>query len=166
MISSVHNININVNININIGCQSANGKPCVFPWTYKNKTFTGCTTEFDDKGQAWCSTKTINGDHVIGQGEWGYCSHGCPSTGQDTVIRTPSSWSSWSVCSRSCGRGSKQRSRSDGRVQTLHCNKIVCPTTNQVEEMEVQNSNSDLHIINVKIILGLAHQWRQLWRKC
>ena len=43
-----------------------NGKPCVFPFSFRNKKYDGCTAEFDDSGKAWCSTKTSDGEHVPG----------------------------------------------------------------------------------------------------
>ena len=66
-------------------CRGDNGKKCVFPFTFRNKKFSGCTREFDDSDTAWCSTKTADGVHVAGEGEWGYCQSSCPL---DTPIVT------------------------------------------------------------------------------
>jgi len=49
-------------------------RPCIFPFKYQGKTYTGCTSAIID--QLWCSTKTTsNGDHI--QGEYGLCSNNC-----------------------------------------------------------------------------------------
>lgn len=51
------------------------GVPCSFPFTFNSRTYTGCTTDGDPDGRAWCSTLTRNGRHV--QGNWGYCPSRC-----------------------------------------------------------------------------------------
>ena len=100
-------------------CRGDNGKKCVFPFTFRNKKFSGCTREFDDSDTAWCSTKTADGVHVAGEGEWGYCQSSCPL---DTPIVTESPWS---ACSATCGGGSQ--SRSDGS-ESRRCNNSPCPS--------------------------------------
>merc|ERR1712173_579491 len=56
----------------------ASGKPCVFPFTWQGKTFTSCTKEGDDQGKLWCSTMVDQaGNHVAGQGQYGFCSQTC-----------------------------------------------------------------------------------------
>merc|ERR1712223_1383110 len=56
----------------------ASGKPCVFPFTWQGKTFTSCTKEGDDQGKLWCSTMVDQaGNHVAGQGQYGFCSQEC-----------------------------------------------------------------------------------------
>lgn len=55
------------------------GRACVFPFTYKGRTYTGCTDVDSDDG-LWCSTKTDWwGNHVGGEGEWGTCVDRAPS---------------------------------------------------------------------------------------
>ena len=56
------------------------GKPCVFPfrWSYTGLTYTGCVYHPSIHSSPWCSTKTVQGNHVLGQGEWGYCHPACP----------------------------------------------------------------------------------------
>ena len=47
---------------------------CTFPFTYKGRTFNGCTffDNYDD--QPWCSvTVDHDGQHTLGQGSWGIC---------------------------------------------------------------------------------------------
>merc|ERR1712226_1142598 len=54
------------------------GKPCVFPFTWQGKTFNSCTKEGDDQGKLWCSTMVDQaGNHVTGQGQYGFCSQAC-----------------------------------------------------------------------------------------
>merc|ERR1712211_2173 len=54
------------------------GKPCVFPFTWQGKTFNSCTKEGDDQGKLWCSTMVDQaGNHVTGQGQYGFCSSTC-----------------------------------------------------------------------------------------
>merc|ERR1712223_1957348 len=56
----------------------ASGKPCVFPFTWQGKTFTSCPKEGDDQGKLWCSTMVDQaGNHVAGQGQYGFCSQTC-----------------------------------------------------------------------------------------
>ena len=50
------------------------GKPCIFPFRFRDKTYNKCTTTGNDPGddKAWCSTKTdSSGEHI--QGNWGNC---------------------------------------------------------------------------------------------
>nr|XP_056720577.1 uncharacterized protein LOC130490792 [Euleptes europaea] len=48
---------------------NSNGKPCIFPFVYKNRVFFTCTDESKAKGRFWCST-TINFDL---EPQWSYC---------------------------------------------------------------------------------------------
>ena len=69
----------------------AKGKPCVFPfkWTYTGQTYDGCAFDPTLNPLPWCSTKTINGVHQGGKGEWGYCHASCPlATGMSTPSQT------------------------------------------------------------------------------
>merc|ERR1719348_2198362 len=46
------------------------GGTCVFPFTFRGVSYTGCTTA--DGGQPWCSTRVdSSGRHI--QGNWGNC---------------------------------------------------------------------------------------------
>jgi len=61
-------------------CKTDDNKSCVFPFTYRNKTYAGCTAQHDPDGELWCSTQvTSEGEHVVGVGEWGHCQSDCPT---------------------------------------------------------------------------------------
>uniref|UniRef100_A0A8D2KTE8 Fibronectin type-II domain-containing protein n=1 Tax=Varanus komodoensis TaxID=61221 RepID=A0A8D2KTE8_VARKO len=48
---------------------SSNGKPCIFPFIYRNETYYNCTTENSENGLFWCATTAnYNQDK-----EWSYC---------------------------------------------------------------------------------------------
>ena len=55
-------------------------KPCQFPFKYDSITFNQCITHGngEDETLAWCSTKVDNfGNHVVGQGKYGFCEPKC-----------------------------------------------------------------------------------------
>ena len=113
------------------GCVADNGKACVFPFTFRGEKFSGCTTQFDDTGVAWCSTKTAGGVHVAGQGEWGYCPPVCPRhtpspTSPTSPTSPPSPPSPWSPCSVTCGGGTQ--TRADGS-ESRPCEVPACPSS-------------------------------------
>ena len=64
------------------GCMTVDGEDpnqqCVFPFNFDGVTYDGCIfvgTAYPGETRPWCSTQTDgNGDHVMGQGKWGYCS--------------------------------------------------------------------------------------------
>merc|ERR1712060_169217 len=63
-------------------CTTVSGKvvgaPCVFPFTYKDTSYTSCKPSVGSK-KSWCSTKT-DSSGVYVSGYWGYCpSGGCPT---------------------------------------------------------------------------------------
>jgi len=48
---------------------------CSFPFVFRKKSYTACTTVGDSAGKAWCSTKVDDkGAHVSGGGHFRYCS--------------------------------------------------------------------------------------------
>ena len=52
---------------------------CIFPFTFKGKTYTGCPEDLLEKERRWCSTLVNStGHHVTGQGKYGFCSRDCP----------------------------------------------------------------------------------------
>ncbi len=65
-----------------VGCKTTStNKACIFPFTYLDQVWNGCTNEDDDDGLFWCSTKVDkNGKHVGGGGHWGYCPDSCPKS--------------------------------------------------------------------------------------
>jgi len=59
------------------GGGSGAGSTCVFPFTFKDVTYTQCTTVDDPEDIKWCSTRTnSNGKHI--KGTWAHCNPGCP----------------------------------------------------------------------------------------
>ena len=55
------------------------GKPCAFPFIYKENTYETCTEI--DHHQFWCSIEVdYNGNHV--RGKWGNCGNECDSLGK------------------------------------------------------------------------------------
>jgi len=72
---------------------------CVFPFRYKDVTYTSCTTI--DRGQPWCATATNSSGNFL-PGSWGYCPPTCPSS------CTPGSkWSSDACNSCTCSSEGK-----------------------------------------------------------
>ena len=54
-------------------------RECKFPFVHKGTTYRGCPPDPILPGKTWCSTKVDeNGNHVVGQNKWGYCSPSCP----------------------------------------------------------------------------------------
>ena len=58
------------------------GAVCVFPFTWNSVTHDSCATwEWGGEGEGllWCSTLTDTwGNHVAGEGNYGFCSDTCP----------------------------------------------------------------------------------------
>ncbi|XP_073448050.1 uncharacterized protein [Aquarana catesbeiana] len=48
---------------------TAHGEPCVFPFTYKSKTYSDCTGDDSTEGHLWCATTA---DYDTDK-KWGYC---------------------------------------------------------------------------------------------
>jgi len=56
------------------------GARCIFPFTINTgRVYNGCIVdEHDPEARLWCSVKTdAYGNHISGQGEWGYCDSAC-----------------------------------------------------------------------------------------
>ena len=70
-------------------CLTTRGKHCVFPFTYKGKTYHQCTFDHpsDDSrnGQSWCGTRGyVEYPNWDGVG-WGYCGDGCTIPGKESL---------------------------------------------------------------------------------
>ena len=66
-------------------CRTVGGsdpdQSCIFPFKFQDKIYNACPFDPDDPSQTWCSTKVDNdGNHVVGQKQWGHCSALCPQT--------------------------------------------------------------------------------------
>ncbi|XP_048581714.1 uncharacterized protein LOC5511228 isoform X2 [Nematostella vectensis] len=112
--------------------ETSRGGCCVFPFIYKDKSYTECTTE--DSLEPWCAL-TANFDV---DGMWGAC--GAKKSNQPNAEKTIrvsfmsngfhdepiskhhflaegvvpglySSWTEWNTCSTSCGGGTQERRR-------------------------------------------------------
>merc|ERR1711990_845073 len=58
---------------LTVGGRKVNAR-CVFPFSFRGRTYNGCTTISLKK--LWCSTRTdSNGKHI--RGHWGYCNSAC-----------------------------------------------------------------------------------------
>jgi len=59
--------------------ESTESTQCSFPFVFRNKPYSACTTVGDSAGKPWCSTKVDgNGVHVSGGGHFRYCSDTMP----------------------------------------------------------------------------------------
>ena len=52
---------------------------CVFPFTYKGKTYSKCSNP--PSGKSWCAYE-VNHDGVAVDKKWGTCNPGCPGLGK------------------------------------------------------------------------------------
>ena len=58
-------------------CKAVGGEDCIFPFKFKGKTYTSCTTAESVNGAAWCATKVDSDDNVL-RNSWKDCEEGCP----------------------------------------------------------------------------------------
>lgn len=59
-------------------CNTEEGKRCVFPFKYKDKIYSSCTSDYSIGGKKWCSTRVDkDNNHIENLKEWGYCSKDC-----------------------------------------------------------------------------------------
>jgi len=65
-------------------CKTTSGasvnKPCIFPFKYRGVEYNRCIlVNSSPDNKAWCSTEVDSrGNHIGGQGKWGYCGPTCP----------------------------------------------------------------------------------------
>jgi len=55
------------------------GRPCVFPFKYRDVTYDKCTSRDSDNGQPWCATEVDDEGYVV-DNAWGDCLEGCPGS--------------------------------------------------------------------------------------
>ena len=63
-------------------CQTKKGDNCVFPFTYKEKTYHRCTAKDSENGKAWCPTSVEENGEVT-HGKWGDCEDSCFQSGKN-----------------------------------------------------------------------------------
>ena len=61
------------------------GQPCIFPFIYRNVTYSRCISRDSDSGQPWCATQ-LDGEGWVVDHAWGDCDQGCPGTGSKYQI--------------------------------------------------------------------------------
>jgi len=89
---------------------------CVFPFSFRGRTYNGCTTSGDPELRLWCSTRTdSNGVHISGQGEWGHCNSACrtdqdgrPPSTTTTTTTTTTRRTTQSAPLRGCGENNRR----------------------------------------------------------
>ena len=93
---------------LELACTTKTGpdpnKPCQFPFKYKSITYNQCTIDGNEENEtsAWCSTKVDDsGNHVAGQGKYGFCEPKCQpkNIGRFFSLRSESSKSTFFSCS-------------------------------------------------------------------
>jgi len=69
------------------------GEPCIFPFTWNKVTYTACAPWIwtgENFGKTWCSTKVDRfGNHVDGEGKYGFCSKTCSNRDSTRVDYFP-----------------------------------------------------------------------------
>ena len=58
-------------------CKTVEGKPCVFPFIFREKEVTHCISG-SKRTQPWCPTQVDSNLAPI-RNQWGYCDNMCPS---------------------------------------------------------------------------------------
>ncbi|XP_068731030.1 uncharacterized protein [Montipora capricornis] len=113
---------------------TSNGNCCHFPFTYRGKIYTTCTTQ--DENRPWCAT-TFN--HDIDK-QWGYCGGDAPgSVSQPKTAFSPCSSDCDAKCVDSCpDYCCVQTMTSEPSYQP---NQVVVPQATQVDQLrEVQQT--------------------------
>jgi len=59
-------------------CNTVSGAECVFPFTYKGKTYRKCTTDNSENNAPWCATQVTPGGEVVNR-KWEDCEEFCSS---------------------------------------------------------------------------------------
>jgi len=134
--------------------------PCVFPFTFKDVTYNGCTNVGDPEGKLWCATKVDeNGSYILNSNQYGYCTENCPegdietidirSIDDDKLVEIDRNCEKGETCKyrTSCPEFQTQKANLDKlsrrsqeyketliKIRTSVCNKkekgVCCPKTN------------------------------------
>ena len=62
------------------------GRPCVFPFKYRDVTYDKCTSRDSDNGQPWCATEVDDEGYVV-DNAWGDCLEGCPGSSKSATTQ-------------------------------------------------------------------------------
>ena len=84
-------------------CYTTDGQQCIFPFTYKGKTYEGCTRDPGHSGRrgdySWCAT-SVDSYGVAQRGSYSSCSSSCPTDyNSRTVYQPPKTKTGSTVCS-------------------------------------------------------------------
>ena len=68
-----------------LACLTVTDLPCVFPFVYKNETYSACTGADSDNGAKWCATEVDSETREAVQNAWDDCQSG-PQCGVESVV--------------------------------------------------------------------------------
>ncbi len=57
-------------------CGTTSGQTCPFPFKFKGRTYTHCTTKDSESGRPWCATYLTSDGQVV-PNYWGDCNSAC-----------------------------------------------------------------------------------------
>ena len=69
-------------------CEIKAKAPCIFPFIFKNKTYTSCTKEKSKTDEFWCATYVNDTSHFQDDHNWAKCKDFCASENIDNEIET------------------------------------------------------------------------------
>ena len=63
---------------------SSNGKSCLFPFLYDDKSYSACTLVDSDTGIPWCATGKDQ-DEFVNDNDWGECTENKKTVNEETI---------------------------------------------------------------------------------